>query len=147
MSFQIRLQYNESPKNQLDKKLTSLGTVSGVLKEGTSIIDPVFQVVDAMSNLRYTNYCTIESFGRSYFVTDIKSIRQDLLEISCHVDVLTTFKDQIRTNNAIIRRNEYATNKLLNDGFFKVYQNPNIVLYEFPQGFTSYEWVLAMAGS
>ena len=90
---------------------------------------------------------TIGKFGRKYFVNNISSIRQGLIEISAHVDVLTTYKAKIRENRAIIKRSQGNYNLYLNDGSLKVQQNPKISTKAFPQGFiTSIEFVLAIAG-
>ena len=147
MSFNITLQINSSEKNKLDKEITDIATVSGVLKEDTSIIDPVIKIERNLSDYVNCNYITIPEFGRKYFVNNIRSVRYGLVEFSCHVDVLSSFADSIRTNKAIIKRQENNWNLYLNDGSFKVYQNPNVLTKAFPSGFTKQEFVLAVAGS
>lgn len=147
MAFNIDLQVNNSEKIKITKSLTTLSTVTGVLKEGTSIIDPVILVECDLNTFKSCNYMTITAFGRSYFVTNIKSIRNGLVEFSCHCDVLSTYATQIKSNSAIIRRQEKDWNLYLNDGSFKVYQNPHIITKEFPAGFSTQEFVLAIAGS
>lgn len=147
MSFTVALQSNSSPKNQLDKSVSGVLTVSGTLKEGTSVIDPVILVQAPLSTLVNANYMTISAFGRSYFITDIRSIRNDLVEISGHVDVLSTYAAGIRGNNAIIYRQENDWNLYLDDGSFQIYQNPSVLTRPFPSGFSTLEFVLAVAGS
>lgn len=147
MSFNIVIQNNRSEQNKLDKTLTTITTLTGTLKTETSIIDPVIIVEGALSDLKTCNYCTISEFGRSYFVNNIKSIRNNLIELTCHVDVLTTYKTAIRNNMAICKRQENNWNLYLNDGSFKVYQNPMVLTKLFPSGFTSPQFVLAVAGS
>ena len=83
MSFNIVIQNNRSEQNKLDKTLTTISTLTGTLKTETSIIDPVIIVEGALSDLKTCNYCTISEFGRSYFVNNIKSIRNNLIELSC----------------------------------------------------------------
>ena len=147
MSFDIILQVNKSEKNKVTKSITDIITVSGELKSETSIIDPVIMINCKLSDVTKCNYMTIGSFGRSYFVNNIRSIRSGLVEFSCHVDVLSSFADAIKSNSAIIRRQENNWNLYLNDGTFKVYQNPIVLTKEFPSGFTTREFVLAVAGS
>lgn len=149
MSFNIILQNNKSPNNKIGKTLTNIATLSGTLKTETSIIDPIIVVEsstlsDMISNI---NYITIESFGRSYFINNIKSIKNNLWEISTHVDVLESFKKEILDNTGIIYRQENEWNLYLNDGVFKCYQNPHIVTKSFPNGFSEQEFVLVVAGS
>lgn len=146
MSFDIKLQTNTSEKNSITKKLTDVKTVSGVLKDTTSIVDPVILIEMDLADAVKVNYLTISTFGRSYFVNNVKSVRQGLVEFTCHVDVLTSFADAIKKNSAIIQRQENKWNLYLNDGTFKIYQNPNVLTKAFPSGFTTQEFVLAVAG-
>lgn len=147
MAFNITLQVNNSDKTALDKNVTDIATLSGVLKGNTSIIDPVIVFDGDISSYINCNYMTIPTFGRAYFVNNITSVRNGVFEISAHVDVLSSFKTQIRGNTAIIRRQENNWNLYLNDGVFKVYQNPMVLTKEFPTGFDAPEFVLAVAGS
>ena len=147
MSFDIVLMRNNSEKNRLTKETEVIMTVSGVLREKTSIIDPVIKIECDTSAIIGCNYLSIPFFGRKYFVNDIRSIRNKLVEFSCHVDVLSTYADSIRENTGIIKRQENEWNLYLNDGTLKVYQNPNVLTRAFPSGFTTQEFVLAVAGS
>ena len=147
MSFSITLQVNNSERNSVTKKVSDIMTVSGELKTETSIIDPVIMIECDLSAVTGCNYMTIPTFGRSYFVNNISSIRTGLVEFSCHVDVLSSFAEQIKKNTAIVRRQENNWNLYLNDGSFKVYQNPIVLTKAFPSGFTTQEFVLAVAGS
>lgn len=147
MSFSILLQRNTSELNKLNKTLTTITTLTGTLKTETSIIDPVIIVEGALSDLKTCNYCTISEFGRSYFVNNIKSIRNNLIELTCHVDVVSTYKSQIRSQFAIVRKQENNWNLYLNDGSFKCYQNPIVLTKKFSNGFTTPSFVMAVAGS
>ena len=147
MAFNIVLQQNNSEMNRVSKSITDIMTVSGTLKEETSIIDPVIKIECDLSTVTGCNYLSIPAFGRSYFVNNIRSIRNGLVEFSCHVDVLSSFASAIRENTAIIKRQENKWNLYLNDGSFKVYQNPTVLTKAFPSGFTTQEFVLAVAGS
>lgn len=147
MSFNVLLQVNSSEKYRVNKSVSTLITLTGTLKNETSIIDPVILVEGDLTSYATCNYMTIETFGRSYFITNIRSVRENLFEVSGHVDVLSSFKSQLLSNSGIIKRQENSWNLYLNDGTFKVYQNPQIVTKEFPYGFSSPEFVLAVAGS
>ena len=148
MSFNIVIQTSASENNKLDKTLTDIATLTGTLRNDTSIIDPVFRVEGDMTSYITANYCTVETFGRSYFINNIRSLRAGLFEIDCHVDVLSSFKTQIRTNRAIIHKSERNWNLYLNDGSLKTYQDPIIYTKEFSSGFSGTEYyVLGVAGS
>lgn len=143
----IIIQQNVSEKIKLDKTLTTITTLTGTLKTDTSITDPVILIECDPTTVVNANYMSITEFGRSYFINNIKVVRKNLVEISAHVDVLSSFKSEIRANSAIIQRQESQWNLYLNDGSFRVYQNPIIQLKSFPNGFSNPEFVFALAGS
>ena len=68
------------------------------LKGGADLIDPVF----TMQFSGTPKYSMMEYEGRYYFITGIRSIRQDLWEISGHVDVLATYASEIRGTSAFV---------------------------------------------
>lgn len=146
MSFSITLQTNLSEKNRLDKTITDITTVTGTLKDRTSILNPTILIEGDISSVIACNYMTIPTFGRSYFVNDIVSVHNNLYEISAHVDVLTTYKTGIRANTGITKRQASNYNLYLDDGSLKIYNNPKIVTKVFPSGFGTAEFVLAVAG-
>lgn len=146
MAFTIELQTNLSEKTSLDKQLSTVLQISGTLREGTSIIDPVITIEGDMVSLIGVNYMTIPIFGRSYFIQNMRVLVNGLIEINAHCDVLSSFKSQIRSNTAIVRRQENNWNLYLNDGTFKVYQNPVVLTKPFPNGFGDFNFILAIAG-
>lgn len=89
----------------------------------------------------------IAAFNRYYFITDIVSVSTGIAEIKAHVDVLTSFADGILANRGIVARQENIWNLYINDGAFRVYQNPMVLTKPFPSGFNTMEFVLAVAGS
>ena len=162
MAFNIILQQNISPENQLSKSVTDLITLSGILREDrTDIINPVILVETNYENMAAVNYAYINLFNRSYFVTKLEIMRSykpddtpRVITYALHlkVDVLSSFADEIRSNSAIIKRNQYAHNIRVNDGVFTVTQDPHIVYRNFTgtanDGFLQDpEFVLAIAGS
>ena len=147
MSFTVVLQRNNSEPIRMDKNISSIASYKGVLREGTSIIDPVIKIECNLDNVKRCNYLTVNSFGRSYFVKDIVSVTDKIVEFHCHVDALSTYKTEIRMNRAIVKRQENEWNLYLNDGSLKIYQNPNIITKEFPGGFNTQEFVFAVSGS
>lgn len=148
MSFNIVLQTNASDDRCLTKSLSTITTISGTLKDTTSMINPTIIIETSQVNISNLNYLTISDFKRSYFVKEIKSVKQNLWEISCHVDVLSSFANQIKSNTAIVNRQENKWNLFLNDDSIRCYQNPTIVTREFPAGFTpnSPSYILLVAG-
>lgn len=142
----VKFYTNLSEKNAINKNITLLDDFTGTLREESSIVDPVITFT-SLSNLPACNYAYIPEFGRYYFVNDITCVRNNYYQVSMHVDVLMTYKDQILANNAIIERNETQFDLKINDGLFKTQQNPRIAQFEFPNGFTNWDFVLAVAGN
>lgn len=149
MAFTVIAQTNNSENIHIDKDLTTLQTYSGVLRDDCSLIDPVILLEASISDLAGCNYLTIADFGRSYFVRNIQAVRANLTELSCHVDVLSSFAAEIRANTGIVRRAESSGlyNLLLNDGSLAAYQDPYILTEPFPTGFSGATFILAVAGS
>ena len=147
MSFNIRFYNNKSAPEKISKSLTELDVLSGTLKNETSIIDPVILVAADVEDIADANYMQIGLFNRYYFITDIKSVRANLVEVSAHVDVLMSYRSDIRDNKAIIKRSENNYNLYLNDGSLKTLQNPQIETKAFDPFMTTLEFVLAVAGS
>lgn len=143
--MEIILQKNTSEANRFSKNISNVGTMSATLKDTTSITDPTLIVTGSL-DVKSCNYLTIPVFGRQYFIMEVRSIRANVWEIDCHVDVLSSFKDSILSNEAIIKKQEYNWNLYLDDGSFRVYQNPLVLTKEFPSGFNTTEFVLAIAG-
>lgn len=136
-TLDVILQRNASDSNHVDKSITNMVTLSGYLKQPTSILNPVLLVSGILEYVATANYMTIPKFGnRSYYITEIKSIRNNLIEIHGRVDVLYTYRSVLRQQTAIVHRQEKRYNLYLNDGVLKFYQNPHIVTQIFPKGFS-----------
>jgi len=141
---------NKSDKIVVDKDLTQVGnTISdAVIKEDVSIMDPVFLLRDFQYfNPATCNYVYISDLSRYYYITDIVILDQNLYEIHCHVDVLKSFASGIRANSAVIARQQNNYDLYLPDGVFKTKSNPKYDVIQFPSGFSSYHFVLCVAGS
>lgn len=146
MSFSIEFLRNNSEDNKINKSLSSITTLSGNLKNECSIINPTIIVEGSIDTFKNCNYMRISNFGRSYFVTNIRSLRNNLVEISGKVDVLQSFASSILSNSAIIKRQETDWNLYIDDGSLHLYANPIITTHTFPNGFGQNEFLLAVAG-
>lgn len=113
--FNIILFKNSAENNKVDKTnlITEVVTLTGTLREQTSIINPSITI--ELSTLLDFNYVYIEEFKRYYFVKNIVNITNKMWRIDLHVDVLMSYKDTIVTQTALIDRNEFSYNELLVD--------------------------------
>jgi hypothetical protein len=62
-----------------------------------------------------TNYCYITEFGRYYYITKIEPQSAGMCYIYCHVDVLMTYKNEIRNCPIIAARSTNNYNLHLQD--------------------------------
>lgn len=143
----IKFYNNLSDKIVVDKNITQLGSdVTGTLRENCSIIDPVIKVEGTVgSNITTCNYAYISEFARYYYITNIVCVGK-LFEVHMHVDVLMSFRGDIRTNSAVVSRQEKQYNLYLQDGVFKEQANPHYEIKQFPSGFNSFNFILAVSG-
>lgn len=141
----ITLMTTTSPANFVNKSTTTVATLTGTLRQPTSIIDPVVTV--ELATPTGFNYVYIPDFNRYYFVKGIVSEKNTLVSIAMHVDVLMSYKTEIMSAQAIVKRQEYKFNLYLDDGIFKSYQNPKHKTIPFPNGFADFSYILALAGN
>lgn len=143
----LKLYTNTSDRNHLDKVITQQGSdISGTLREDCSIVDPVIKIESITNfNLASCNYAYISEFGRYYYITNIVCTGK-LYELHMHVDVLMSFKSQIRGNSAVISRNQGVYNLYLQDGVFKTEAFPHYQIMKFPSGFSGYHYIFSVAG-
>ena len=150
MSFTINFYKNGSPVNKVDKSLTATFSAEGALRTGASILDPVIMVESSTpANLiTSSNYAYIAEFSRYYYITGVTSDANGLWVVGMHVDVLMSYKEQIRSQSAIVARQEFVYNMYLDDGWFLAYQNPEIQVKLFSEAtpFEAEEYILVIAG-
>ena len=151
MSFGVVLYTNSSSTKVVDKQLTAVLSVSGSLRDGASVLDPEILIETDLSDtqLGAINYMYVQAFHRYYFVTDMRMETTGLWLISGHVDVLMTYRAQIRNQNAIVARQEGVYNMYLDDGWFTAYQKPLVFTHPFSisSPFATHSYVLIIAGS
>ena len=141
MSFNVVLMNNTDPTNKITKSPSTVSTLTGTLKDSSSIIDPVI-LIQRDSPVGF-NYCYIQTFNRYYFVNDVIIVKNGLLEIHCHVDVLMSFKNEILAQRALVSRNAKNWNLYINDNNFLSYSNTKLVTKKFTTGFGGSSYILA----
>lgn len=144
--MQIKLYKNLSEANTIGKSLTQESVRTGTLKDGCSVLSP--SVVLTGENLSGFNYAYIPEFSRYYFIKEITSVKSGLWEISMRVDVLETYKDSIKANTAILKRQEKIWDMYINDEKFKAESTNKTATIMFPQNhFNTVNFILTVAGS
>ena len=149
MAFDIKLYNNASPVEKIGKDLTGEYTISDVvIKRDTSILSPILLVSSDQDVFTY-NYMYIEEFNRYYFIDDVRSVNNNIWEVSSHVDVLETYKNDILANDAILENSQIKNiNKYLNDSdVFVTNCKHKTDIIQFPSGLLDTgEFILITAG-
>ena len=129
MSFSVSFGSTSSEKRELDKTVSYSITLTGTLRNTSSVVDPVIIIDQSASTLALCNYMSIPTFGRYYFITDVIALSDNLCEVHGHCDVLSTYKTGIRSNRAIIGRSaqEGNWNLFLTDPMMKVTNKSSII--------------------
>lgn len=144
----ITLYKNNSERNCVTKTLSNPRTLNGTLRQETSIKTPIITIAGD-ENTPFFNYAYIEDFARYYFITDIKSIRNGVWEISFLCDVLMSFKNDILNAHAVIdQTQEYDIYNYLSSDTFtaSVKDKTDIINFSGSSLLSSGEYILITAG-
>lgn len=144
--MQIILCKNHSEPNKINKTITDHLTISGTLRDETSVTNP--EILLEISNPVPYNYMYIPEFNRYYFISDMISVKNNLWRLSAKVDVLESFKNNILASSAIISDTQVtALDKYMSGDVWKskVKETTNII--NFPNGLLENgEFILITAG-
>lgn len=144
----IELYVNTSEPTVVDKMIVLSTTLSGYLRDNSSVTNPIIRIEH--ENPISCNYALIPEFGRYYYVDDIVSMRTNLWELHLRVDVLMSFKTDIRNSQVIVEETSSESsggnNYLTNDAFVAQVKHKTDII-QFPQGFgDSPYYILITAG-
>ena len=131
-TFDINLYKNSAEPNKVDKTadLSTVGTISGVLRQECSLINP--EIIIQYDKPPDFNYCYIANFGRYYYVENIVSMRQNLWRVRLRCDVLMTYKTQILNLTARIARQQYTYSYRQIDSEIPFTNDPEITVQDIP---------------
>lgn len=111
MSYTVKLgtldKRVNSTKRPTADAMQTWGEYSVVLKESTSYDRPTLLLNASFSTITAANYNYAYMFSRYYWITDIRSVRTNVVEIDLALDILATFQTNIRATKAFI---EYGSN-------------------------------------
>ena len=146
MSVTVKLYTNTSDRRVVAKSLTLIAEKSCEFKGDIDVENPVLILTgDGATYAASVNYVEIAAFNRKYFAR-CRVLTGGLVEVTCSVDILSSAWDYIKTQKAVIDRQESEYNLYLDDGTFQSYSNDMVVTKEFSGGFSSPSYVLVLAG-
>lgn len=144
----ITLYRNNSEPEKIDKSLVSGMTLTGSLRNESNVLTPRVLLEYDAETLAGLNYAYVPLFDRYYYITEIVSVRNSLCMVMLRVDVLMSFKSQIRANYAFIEKQKDAGNRYLNDGSWFHDSRQFYTVKSFPAGFNDDgEFILITAGA
>lgn len=140
----LNLYQNTSANNVIHKNIKLLDTIDCEIKEdGFSIINPIVTI--SKEKFKNANYCRIEEYGRYYFISDIKLLFGNRLQ-------LTLDSDDIRNADftgvkGLCVRNEYVGLSGQLDSMLPLDSNLETSVVEFTNGFSNnLQYVLTVLG-
>lgn len=125
-----------SKRKNSTKQPSATGTsITLTLKDDTSIMQPVF-----IFGGNYFTYNYVQFAGRYYYVDDVVSLRNNLVEVHCNIDVLATYKAAIQATSAYVlyytHNNTEITDHRLSTKTTQVTQSDSGSFDYFGVGFT-----------
>ncbi|MBO5839310.1 MAG: hypothetical protein J6R06_06540 [Bacteroidales bacterium] len=104
MAYTLNVGYCDCENNVVDKTSSlHLGQDISCVMVNTDSLNPIFKVDGTRSNV---NYCYCSEFGKWYFVESVEALAGGHCLYHCHVDVLHTYRTQIKGLTCLVARNE-----------------------------------------
>lgn len=143
----ITLYNNSSEPNKISKHLTPINmALSGSLRNESEIVNPVVLIEGDISSLQNANYARIEAFGRYYYITEMKSVRSNIVELHLHTDVLMSFNLSAVTGIVIETESVELSNYLTGRNWVETVKHKTDIK-TFPSGLLDTgEYILITAG-
>lgn len=136
---------NTSDKRYLNKNITAkYNDIPIEVLEPSSVVRPNLKVSSGLIG-QSVNYLYIAELERYYYIKNW-IMENGHVRLECEVDVLMSFKNDIKKQNAIVARNEKLFNLYLEDNKIKVQNRTCVRTVVFPSGFNGHQIILGVVG-
>ena len=145
--MELNLYYNTSDNRTINKTLTPGLTISGNLREESSIIKPIITIQS--DNVIRENYLYIPEYQRYYYITGKESVRTGIWRIHMEVDPLMSFKRDVLALTVVVSKQSAITNgnEYIDDGSLVTDNQLFKTVYKFAEGFNdNAQYILITAG-
>lgn len=150
--FNIILYNCTAERERLDKTdyLSNPITLTGNFREETNIENPSL-IVESSTQIS-KNYCYIEELQRYYFIDNITIVSGKLYRLNMSEDYRMTWKSGVRNLSALVARQQFNYNPLLNDTMLPVLTDPIVEYVDIPSNTfsvpetTAKNFVIALMG-
>ena len=132
----ITLYKNFSDKRNLNKNLTEIKTVSATAKGDINIISPTLIIQYYSTDF---NYCYIQELNRFYYVNSLTLLTGQRLQINLSVDVLMSYKEEIKNLTVNVLRYENIEPTYLTDSRIPLFSDTVQKVIEFPENIFNLE--------
>ena len=121
----ISVGFTTESKRENSTKQRTMSTVHNcLLKNGCSLLYPTLLL--ELNTSTFPNYAGFQIENKYYNVTDIRSVRNNLFEISGEVDVLATYKNAIGATTEYVARAASAYDLDIIDGLYPTKANTSL---------------------
>lgn len=143
--MQLTLFQNVSDNNVISKTLVSNLVLIGELRNESNVVNPTILIEHA--NPSSYNYAYIPDFGRYYYITDMRSIRTYLWQLTLRVDVLMSFANAIRQLPVIVSNAENDDSRYMAGSQWATTVKTKTDVISFPSGLLDTgEYILITSG-
>lgn len=145
--MELKLYYNTSDNRTVNKVLTAGLTISGTLREESSIIKPIITIKS--DNVIRENYLYIPEYQRYYYITGKESVRTGIWRIHMEVDPLMSFKRDVLALTVVVSKQSVKSNgdEYIDDGSLVTDNQLFKTVYKFADGFNdTAQYILITAG-
>lgn len=129
----VVLYINSSERNRIDKNITSVFSDTIIIKDSTDILRPEI-ILNTSSDITDINYMKL---GDRYYYAHVNMLPGGgRYKVTGETDPLMTFKNSIRSQVAIIKRNQNSYNRFLSDERIKLNAYEQVKTLKFSSGFS-----------
>lgn len=97
--------------------------MTGMLRNRCSMVDPVITLQIKSADVTKFNYIHVADWSRYYYIRNITVEQNDLITITCHIDVLYSYMSAIKNLTALVSRTETNQKPFLTDARRPLSQN------------------------
>lgn len=136
MAITVQLGYYYGDRRDINKQIWihSVG-YSGTLRNDSNVVNPSILLNTAADDIADCSYMEIPAFNRKYYITDITAVSNSQSIVSGHVDVLETYKGDIKSSTGIVSRSSSAGDPYINDGSIRTKTTKS---YKVVRGFAKF---------
>ena len=132
----VTLYKNTSDKRNLNKVISEIKRVSATAKGDINIISPTLIIQYFNTDF---NYCYISELNRFYYVNSLTLLSGQRMQINLSVDVLMTYKEEIKNLTVNVLRYENIEPTFLTDSRIPLFSDTVQKVIEFPENIFNLE--------